>query len=209
MYIFILEVLQFLDFRVPDVKRKRLNFFAQLFHPLLTVEDTRCQLVLQFRIAGCIIGPDLYEGLVHGFQVFFFLLEQLVFFPCLFRAEISKGMIDVVIVYHEAEIAFLLGLVFAVHHLCQLLLGYPDFVGIPPSVLDAVQHRYIGQQFGVGRIIVIHLLGAVGGKDIHTDFAFRLITVGSEPSQVVKVVDGIHIVVKGELNGNPILSGFK
>lgn len=40
-------------------------------------------------------------------------------------------MIDVVIVYHEAEIAFLLGLVFAVHHLCQLLLGYPDFVGIP------------------------------------------------------------------------------
>ena len=106
-------------------------------------------------------------------------------------------MINSIIVHHETEVTFLLGFIASVHHLCQLLFGDAYLVGIVPGVTDTIQHGNVGQQRRIGGVIVVHPLGIVGGKHVHTDFSFRLIAVGSKPAQVVEIVDGIHVIVKG------------
>ena len=91
-------------------------------------------------------------------------------------------MIDGVVVHYETEITFLLSFIASVHHLCQLLFGDTYLIGIIPGVTDTVQHSYVSQQSRVGRIIVVHPFGIIGGKHVHADFSFRLIAVGSKPA---------------------------
>ena len=104
-------------------------------------------------------------------------------------------MVNRVVVYYETEISFLLFRILAVHHLSQMLFGNTYLIVVAPGFLYFSQTGYVDNCLRVGIFIIVYLLGFVRNEYIYADFSFRLITVGSKPSQIVQVVQRIHVIV--------------
>ena len=86
-------------------------------------------------------------------------------------------------------------LFFSIHNLCQLLFGNAHFTCVRPCFLNFFQHRQFCQRFRFSGFVIVYVFCLIRNKYIDANLSFGLPAVGSKPSQIIKIIDGIHIII--------------